>query len=92
MTIENSVSNDFYICSSIVLGFSIATYPVCFYSFQTIEEFVSKDINYLITSQPRPKIRRDPDDLSPTPSPFNCDPSPSPGSVDDRNLSTVRIL
>ena len=28
MTIENSVSNDFYLRSSIVLTFSIATYPV----------------------------------------------------------------
>ena len=28
MAIENSVSNDFYLCSSIVLTFWIAAYPV----------------------------------------------------------------
>ena len=31
MIIENSVSNVFYLCSSIVLTFSIAAYPVRFY-------------------------------------------------------------
>ena len=31
MAIENSVSNDFYLCSSIILTFSIAAYPVCPY-------------------------------------------------------------
>ena len=30
MAIENSVSNDFYLRSSIVLAFSIAAYPVCY--------------------------------------------------------------
>ena len=31
MAIENSVSNDFYLRSSIVLAFSIAVDPVCFW-------------------------------------------------------------
>ncbi|KAL5007476.1 hypothetical protein ScPMuIL_016282 [Solemya velum] len=63
-----------------------------------IEEFLSKDINYVITCQP---IRRDgqaKDDLcspdSPsvvsTPSPFNCGPSPSNGDIIKPNCTVTR--
>ena len=62
-------------------------------SFQTLEEFVSRDINYLITSQSRPKVRPvDPyADFSPTPSPFNCEPSPSPSNPEERKVTLVNI-
>ncbi|KAK3102783.1 hypothetical protein FSP39_013881 [Pinctada imbricata] len=51
-----------------------------------VDTFLSKDIHYLITGQPRPVSSRDdhhgqspasPADVN-TPSPFNCGPSPSP--------------
>ena len=41
MAIENSVSNDFYLCSSIVLMFSIADFIIIY-----ISDEVIKDINY----------------------------------------------
>ncbi|XP_060597448.1 uncharacterized protein LOC132751301 isoform X2 [Ruditapes philippinarum] len=57
----------------------------------TLEDFVSRDINYLITSQPRPKkkVANACADESPTPSPFNCDPSPSPGFKEDKKVASV---
>ncbi|XP_053373583.1 uncharacterized protein LOC123531062 [Mercenaria mercenaria] len=57
----------------------------------TLEDFVSRDINYLITSQPRPKNKAASPcgDDSPTPSPFNCDPSPSPGYPEDKKVTSV---
>ncbi|KAH3716168.1 uncharacterized protein LOC127855145 [Dreissena polymorpha] len=59
----------------------------------TLEEFVSCDINYLITSTPRPKgSQADPyryGDISPTPSPFNCEPSPSPGNPEEKKVTSV---
>ena len=41
MTIENSVSNDFYLRSSVVLTFSIAAYPVLgwFWAFLVANSF-----------------------------------------------------
>ena len=55
MAIENSVSNDFYLCSSIVLTFSIAAYPVCNTSVHSVNSLydrivpvLSAEINELI--------------------------------------------
>ncbi|KAL4222573.1 Cdc7p-Dbf4p kinase complex regulatory subunit [Mactra antiquata] len=57
----------------------------------TLEDFVSRDINYLITAQPRPKNneKKCHGDESPAASPFNCEPSPSPLNVDDKKVTSV---
>ncbi|OWF39392.1 uncharacterized protein LOC110465088 [Mizuhopecten yessoensis] len=62
----------------------------------SVEKFFVKEINYLITSHPRPKQRNE-DKLqsadSPAgvsiPSPFNCGPSPSPGAVETKAPQSV---
>ncbi|XP_069110785.1 uro-adherence factor A-like [Argopecten irradians] len=62
----------------------------------SVEKFFVKEINYLITSHPRPKQKNEekfqsadsPAGVS-TPSPFNCGPSPSPGAVETKAPQSV---
>ncbi|XP_033761881.1 uncharacterized protein LOC117343569 [Pecten maximus] len=62
----------------------------------SVEKFFVKEINYLITSHPRPKPKNEdrlqsadsPAGVS-TPSPFNCGPSPSPGAVETKAPQSV---
>ncbi|KAL3832324.1 hypothetical protein ACJMK2_023977 [Sinanodonta woodiana] len=61
----------------------------------TVEEFLSKDLNYLVTSQPRPKDKVDnlhgPDSPAAvnTPSPFSCGVSPALTSTELQKVATV---
>ncbi|KAK3603141.1 hypothetical protein CHS0354_042966 [Potamilus streckersoni] len=61
----------------------------------TVEDFLSKDLNYLITSQPRPKDKDDnlhsPDSQAAvdTPSPFSCGVSPALTSAEPQKVVTV---